>query len=100
MVHDEINVARTPKHVFIDRLMHHVSEGLRKIGLHRFVHAIRKSGLPNLVRSMNTKSRERGLHTKTYDQAKLATYFKDDVEKLSVRIGRDMSTEWLEHISS
>jgi hypothetical protein len=53
MVYDEINVARTPKHVLIDRVMHHVSETMRKTGLDRVVHLIRKTGLPDLVRSMN-----------------------------------------------
>jgi hypothetical protein len=38
MVNSEINVARTPKYVLADRIMHHVSESLRAIGFDRFVH--------------------------------------------------------------
>jgi hypothetical protein len=95
MVHDEINVARTPKHVFVDRMMHHVSETLRKSGLDRFVHFIRKSGLPDLVRSFNTKQKQESRHTETYDRRELALHFKDDVTRLSRRLGRDMVKEWL-----
>lgn len=94
MVYDEINVARTPRHVFIDRLMHHVSETLRKIGLDRFVHLVRKSGIPDIVRSFNTKPKEKSAHTKSFDRTPLVAYFKDDVRALSERIGRDMNTEW------
>jgi hypothetical protein len=94
MVYDEINVARTPKHVFIDRTMHHVSETLRRIGFDRFVHLIRKSGIPDLIRSFNTKPKEKTSHTKTFDRGPLISYFKDDVEVLSSRIHRDMNAEW------
>jgi Sulfotransferase domain len=94
MVYEEINVARTPKYVFIDRLMHHMSEMLRKIGFDRFVHLVRKSGLPNLFRSLNTKPKEKSSHTKSFNRAPLVTYFRDDVQRLSECIGRDMNAEW------
>jgi len=94
MVHDEINVARTPKHVFVDRVMHHVSEALRKIGFDKLVHLVRKSGIPDLVRNINTKSASTSGHTKTFDREVLARHFKDDVEKLRFQIGRDMKAEW------
>ncbi len=94
MVHDEINVARTPKHVFVDRVMHHISETMRSIGLDRVVHLIRRSGLPDLVRSANTKSETQSAHTKTFDREKERAFYKDDVEKLSTFIERDMMTEW------
>ncbi len=92
MVHDEINVARTPKSVFIDRVMHHVSETLRKAGLDRLVHAVRKSGLPDLVRKGNTKSTTPS--TKGYDHKVLAGLFRDDATKLGSICGRDMVKEW------
>lgn len=95
MVHDEINVARTPKHVSIDRVMHHISETLRKSGLDRLVHFVRKSGLPDLVRSFNTKQKQKTRHTETFDRAKLALHFKEDTMRLSLRLGRDMVKEWL-----
>ncbi len=94
MVNEEINVARTPKHVFVDRVMHHISEGLRKSGFDKFVHFVRKSGLPDLVRNMNTKPKEKTTHTKSYDRDALRVYFKDDVIKLGTLVGRDMCKEW------
>ncbi len=94
MVYDEINVARTPKRVWIDRLMHHISEGMRKSGLDRVVHLIRKSGLPDLVRSVNTKPQEKSAHTKTYDRDRERAFYRDDVKKLSTLVGRDMNAEW------
>lgn len=94
MVNDEINVARTPKRVWVDRVMHHISEGMRKSGLDRVVHLIRKSGLPDLVRSMNTKPQEKSAHTKTYDRDRERAFYRDDVKKLSGLVGRDMNAEW------
>lgn len=94
MVHEEINVARTPRHVFVDRSMHHISEALRRTGLDRFVHFVRKSGIPDMIRSFNTKQSGASRHTKVFDRAPLVSYFKADVEDLGKRIGRDMATEW------
>ncbi len=94
MVHDEINVARTPKHVLVDRVMHHISEGLRKIGFDRFVHLVRKSGLPDFVRSLNTKPSSKVLHTTTYNRDAQKVYFREDVLKLSKLLGRNLSTLW------
>jgi hypothetical protein len=94
MVHDEINIARTPKHVFIDRTMHHVSETLRRIGFDRFVHLVRRSGLPDIVRSLNTKKSKETRHTTTFDRDEFRAHFTHDVSTLSQIIGRDMNQEW------
>lgn len=90
MLTSEINVARMPKLIFIERIMHHVSEFLRAIGLHALVHAIRKSGLPDFVRKGNTKE-ETPL---TVDRDALKNAFKDDVQRLSQIMQRDLNTEW------
>lgn len=90
MLYSEINVARTPKAVFVDRLMHHVSEFLRFVGFDTLVHTIRKTGLPDLVRSGNTKEAKEI----TVDTVALKTYFKEDVEKLSALLGRNLMSEW------
>jgi hypothetical protein len=90
MLNSEINVARTPKAVFVDRFMHHVSEFLRSVGFDKLVHVIRKTGLPDLVRSGNTKEAKEIV----VDTTALKAYFKDDVQKLSNRIGRDLLSEW------
>jgi hypothetical protein len=94
MVHDEINVARTPKHVSVDRVMHHVSETLRHIGFDRFVHLVRRSGIPDFVRSYNTKKQKEVQHTTTYNRDAFRAHFAHDVSALSAIIGRDMSKEW------
>ncbi len=94
MVYDEINVARTPKLVPIDRIMHHTAEFLRKVGFDTFVHLIRKTGLPDMVRSLNTKEGKPKGEAEPYDHAVLAKYFVEDVKKLSQLIGRNMNTEW------
>jgi hypothetical protein len=90
MLNNEINVARTPKAVFVDRCMHRVSESLRSVGFDRLVHAIRKTGLPDLVRSRNTKEAKEIIA----DTTALKAYFKDDVQKLSNLLGRDFVSEW------
>ena len=90
MLYSEINVARTPKAVYVDRLMHHISEFLRTTGFDRLVHFIRKTGLPDLVRSGNTKEAKEIV----VDTATLKTYFKEDVQKLSILLNRNLSEEW------
>jgi hypothetical protein len=90
MLYSEINVARTPKTLFVERSMHHMSEFLRKIGLDMFVHRIRKSGLPDLVRKGNTKESKEIL----VDTNALVAYFRDDVQKLSTLLGRDLRSQW------
>ena len=93
MLHTPVNVGRTPKHVFIERTMHHVAEFLRKIGFDKFVWAIRKLGLPDIVRGFNTKVGAKR-DTPTYDKEALARYFRDDARKLTTYLDRDMVTEW------
>jgi hypothetical protein len=90
MLYTEINVARTPKAVVIDRCMHHISETLRRFGFDRLVHAIRKIGLPDLVRSYNTKKEARTQEKVT----SLDHYFYDDVRQLSTLLDRDLVTQW------
>ncbi len=93
MLHTPVNTARTPKRVFIERIMHHTAEFLRKIGLDRIVWGIRKLGIPDIVRAFNTK---KGSHadTPSYDAQTLAAYFRPDTEKLKEYCGRDMVKEW------
>ncbi len=90
MLYSEINVARTPKAVYVDRLMHHISEFLRSTGFDKLVHFIRKTGLPDLVRSSNTKEAKEII----VDTTALKAYFKEDVQKLSSLLGRDLVSEW------
>jgi hypothetical protein len=88
----EVNIARTPKFVFIDRTMHHIAESLRRVGFDKLVFAFKKSGLPDMIRGANTdtgSAREEKPNLK-----KFASYFHEDTEKLSEYLERDMVKEW------
>lgn len=92
MLEDTINISRVPTFIWPEKVMHIISEYLRKHGLDTFVHTIRKSGLPGLVRSLNTcmKKKER----EEYNPQELIQFFREDVQKLSTLLGRDLHTEW------
>lgn len=92
MLHDTINISRVPKHIWIEKRMHMVSELLRRNGLDKLVHLVRQSGLPELIRSVNTKPKK--AEKPAFDRAYLTAYFRDDVVELSRILGRDLSTEW------
>lgn len=94
MVNDEINVARTPKLILPERVMHHTAEFLRRHGLDRFVHAIRKLGIPDMIRKVNTKEPPKKQENKSYNREALAEYFRADVAELSTILGRDLRKEW------
>lgn len=92
MVHDEINVARVPKHVGLERGMHRVAEYLRRNGFDKVVHLIRKTGLPELVRSVNTKKKIE--QKPEFDREALEKYFNEEVNELSKMLARDLKAEW------
>ena len=91
MLFSSVNVARTPKAVWVDRVMHHIAEFLRKKGLHKMVWHIRNFGIPDIVRSFNTQ--EKKAQT-TLDLSSYNKYFKDDVRELNVLLERDVTTYW------
>lgn len=93
-----VNEARTPRFVFIDRMMHKMAEGLRKIGFDKFVWFIKKSGATDTIRGLNTSKRKTGaIKDKTMDELK--EYFRKDAAYVSSLIQRDLVSEWgLEHV--
>lgn len=93
MIHTEVNIARTPTIVGIDRFMHHISEFLRAHRLDRLVHLVRKTGITDIVRSVNT-TKESKQATQAFDRNKLAGYFKNDVVRLSALLDRNLCSEW------
>lgn len=95
MLHDIINNTRVPKNIELEKKMHYFSEFLRKHGLDAFVHAVRRSGFPELVRKINTKPKKE--KKDIYNHIPLIAYFKDDVAKLSSMLGRDLVREWKIH---
>lgn len=92
MLHDEINISRVPKNIWIEKRMHVFSEFLRRNGLDKVVHFVRQSGLPELVRTVNTKPKK--AEKPTFDRKALVVHFKEDVAELSRMLHRDLSTEW------
>lgn len=95
MLNRQINIARTPRVVSLERVIHHIAETLRKTGFDKLVWMIRKSGLPDLLRLVNTKddSVSTGENQVQIDRK----VWKDDVDTLSNMIGRDMVSEWNIH---
>jgi len=94
MVHTEVNVGRTPKLVLIERVIHHVSEFLRRNGFDRFVHAVRKTGILDLFRKINTVKSAKQPDTRPFDGDAYKERFVADTIKLSEMLGRDMRKEW------
>ncbi len=93
MLHDTINVSRVPHSVGVEKNMHIFAEWMRKIGLDKVVHIVRKSGLPDLVRTFNTKE-ERKNQKSEMDESMLTEYFKEDVAELSKMLERDLASLW------
>ena len=94
MLNRQINVARTPRMVGVERVMHHIAESLRKIGFDKLVWLVRKSGLPDLVRSVNTKTDQDTNKLGSETAASDSGAWVNDVRRLSEMIGRDMEKEW------
>ncbi len=92
MLHETINNTRVPKNIQLERNMHFFSEFLRRHKLDGFVHFIRRTGLPELIRRCNTKPKKE--EKESFDEDALKEYFKEDVQKLSVMLDRDMVKEW------
>ena len=94
MVGTEINVARTPKRIGPERVMHHTAEFLRAHGFDRLVHLIRKTGLTEGIRALNTREGARRSEPLPFDVVAYKRLFADDVARLSSLLDRDMKTEW------
>lgn len=92
MLFDEINTSRVPKHIMLEKRMHYFSEFLRRNGLDKLVHTIRRMGIPEMIRRLNTKPKKK--EKPTYDRSYLVDYFQDDVVALSVLLNRDLTTLW------
>ena len=94
MLEKKVDVSRTPKLIFLDKIIRRIANFLRKIGLHKLVWLVKKTGAPEAIRRINTeKKKEIKLDKKTRE--KLKKIFKEDTEKLSKMLGRDLTSEWL-----
>ena len=93
LLHQKINVARTPKHTTVDSVMHKVAEFLRRNGLDKFVWYVKKSGATDFIRGVNTKTDSERQLTDA-DRAVLQQAFRDDTQKVSAFLNRDLVSEW------
>ncbi len=96
MLHNKVNIARIPSWIGLERWMHKVAEMMRKIRLDKAVWAVRKSGLPDYIRGVNTKKMS---YTHETDDMKLnrqllEDYYRDEVSALGSLIGRNLTEEW------
>lgn len=92
MLHRPVNIARTPRHVVVDRSMTRIAEFLRRIGLDKIVWSIKKSSIPDMVRKVNTQESDMTLSSDVKER--LTDIFREDTKKLSEFIDRDLSCEW------
>lgn len=97
MLHDRINIARIPASVGVERVMHKIAEFLRKIHLDKLVWVVRKSKIPDYIRTLNTErlAYSKEDHGEVYDREALKKYFRKDVQALSEMLERDLEGEWL-----
>lgn len=91
MLYSQVNIARIPKNVSVGRLMHRIAEKLRTAGFDKFVHLIRKTGLPDFIHSLNTKQVD---VVREVDTTALKKYFIADTKELSRLLDRDLGKEW------
>lgn len=94
MLHRRINVERTPRFIFVEKIMHKIAEGLRRSGFDRFVWFVRLSGLPDMIRAANTTT-EKNLSDKGQSvPAEMKPKLLEDISRLSMVLNRDMAKEW------
>lgn len=96
MLYDKVNIARIPTWIGLERWMHKVAEFMRRIHLDKAVWVIRKSGIPDYIRNVNT---EKLAYTHETDQMKvnkklLRDYYENEVVELGQLLGRDLKEIW------
>jgi len=96
MLYRNINTARTPKAVWLDRGMVLVASAMRKIGLQRLVWKIKKIGVADSIREKNTEHNSQKMNEST--KAYLQDLYRDDISSLSKLLGRDLVAEWLDSL--
>lgn len=93
MIRRKINTDRKPRFIFIDKIIMFIAEGLRKTGLDRLVWFVKKSGLPKKIRSFNTVPDQED-EMSDQDLKYLRGVFRDDIQRLSSMVNRDLTSFW------
>lgn len=94
MLYKRINIARLPKSTKSEKYMHTVAEFLRRHGFDKMVHWVRRSGLPDMVRTINTKKAPGHLALSEAERRECTNFFREDVQELGALLERDLSLEW------
>jgi len=93
MLKKSIDTSRISRMALIDRTIRLTANLLRKTGLHKLVWLIKKSGVPEFIRKINTKQKEIKINENV--QNRLKGLYKEDIANLSKTLGRDLKKEWL-----
>ncbi|MBD3208183.1 MAG: hypothetical protein GF370_01885 [Candidatus Nealsonbacteria bacterium] len=91
-----IGKSRTPQFIFIDRAIFHTASFLRRLGLHKLVWVGKKTGIPELIRRLNTEPEEDPVISGK-ERKELEASFAGEVEKLSDFLSRDLSEVWFDY---
>lgn len=101
MLKEFVNVERTPRFVRLERLMHGIAELGRKIGLDKIVWMVKRSGITNLIRKVNTEkdsesnpAEDKGKPIDSEVKEQMKEYFKEDTRRLSGLVERNLTVEW------
>jgi hypothetical protein len=92
MLDRSVNASRTPGVVGVDRAMNRVGDVLRRAGLDRLVWRVKRSGVPERLRRLNTGRDREALGDA--QRRELVATFRDDAARLSELLGRDLVGLW------
>ncbi len=94
MLKSTIDVFRRPKFRLVDRIIRYIANSLRKTGLHKLAWLIKKSGIPEFIRKINTK-RSKEIKFDNRIRNKLKKLYEKDIAELSKKLKRNLKKEWL-----
>lgn len=85
----KVNAARMPKYQSLEKLQNYVYYRLQSSSYSRSIWQMaKKSGLGNLIRSMNTQKIDEQLSPETFQ--KLTDYYREDIDFMSEFLGREV----------
>ncbi len=94
MLEKKVDVSRKPKLIFLDKIIRRIANFLRKLRLHKMVWLVKKTGIPEKIRKINTEDKkELKIDNRVY--SKLGELYEEDIKKLSKKLKRDLNQEWL-----
>jgi len=87
----KLNTARVPHFIFIDKFINTVSLFMNMLKIHYFAWLIKKTRLPSLIRSINTKNNNNTcMEYSDIDKKHIYSMLSDDISKLESILGRTL----------